>query len=226
MIDPNHFKIRCSRIAEIMTNGRNGSDLSETAKTYCKQWIISQLYNRNKEIDSKYLEKGTINESDAMTIIERLYSLPFIIKNDQYFDSIHMCGTPDIIYGNTVRDIKCSWDAFTFPYFDETPDKRYYWQLQGYMYLTGTTEAYLDYVLTNTPDHLVDSIITRESFSYNGMTEERENEIRQYHYYDDLPDELRVKTFHIHKDETAFINIINRVEQCREYITSLLKHIQ
>jgi len=224
MIDPNKFKIRCSAISEIMTNAKSPNELSEGAKTYCRTWIISQLFERNKMVESKYMEKGTINESDAMNILERHYNLPFIVKNIQFFDSDHMQGTPDILYGNTVRDIKCSWDAFTFPYFETIPNKKYYWQLQGYMYLTGTTEAYLDYVLTNTPDHIVDGIISRESYA-GTLTEERENEIRMYHYYDTLPDHLRIKTFHFHKDESAFIDIINRVEQCREFISELTKSL-
>ena len=52
------FKIRCSSIGKIMGQPRSkaakeAGELSETAKTYCRDWIMEQLYDRRKNIIAK-----------------------------------------------------------------------------------------------------------------------------------------------------------------------------
>ena len=42
----NEFKIRCSAIGQIMTNGRSGDGLSQTAKSYCENWVKEKIYSK------------------------------------------------------------------------------------------------------------------------------------------------------------------------------------
>ncbi len=47
--------------------------------------------------------------------------------------------------------------ASTFPWFEtEIPNKDYYFQLQGYLWLTNKTEAVLAYCLIDTPLEIVE----------------------------------------------------------------------
>ncbi len=67
-----------------------------------------------------------------------------------------------------ILDIKCSYEAHTFPFFeDEIPTKDYYYQLQGYMWLTGKDEALLCYCLIDTPLQIVRDEIRREHWRRN-----------------------------------------------------------
>ena len=64
------FRIRCSCIGKIMTASRKKSDpLSETCKSYLKEWIITERYGREKNIQSKYLEKGIAVEDQGITLL-------------------------------------------------------------------------------------------------------------------------------------------------------------
>jgi hypothetical protein len=144
-----NFKIRASAGGKLMTEPRAKSEtLSETTKSYLKEWAISQIFNVKNEIKSKYTERGLQDEDKAIDLMMTVLDLPFTIKNEQYFENDYFCGTPDLIVGDTVYDAKCVWSCFTFPIFEkELQNKDYFYQLQIYMHLTGCKKAVLSYVL-------------------------------------------------------------------------------
>lgn len=193
------FKIRASASGKVMTNPRNKSELiSETTKTYIKEWLTEHIYGIRKEIKSKYLSKGLKLEDMAIDKAIEWLDLPLSIKNEKHFEDEFFKGTPDLIVSDTVYDIKCSWDAFTFPLFEkEIPTKDYYYQLQVYMHLTGCKKAFLTYVLLNTPDELT--------------WEEKHN-------YDNMDKKYRIKTFEIEYSEEVIADLKERVTNIRTFI--------
>ena len=113
------FKIRASASGKIMTNPRAKTELiSETTKTYVKEWLLEHIYGVKNEIKSKYLTKGIWLEDDAIDKAIEWLDLPFAIKNEKFFEDDYFCGTPDLILDGTVYDIKCSWSCFSFPLFE------------------------------------------------------------------------------------------------------------
>ena len=42
------FKIRCSAIGQIMTDGRAKGTMGKTAESYLKLWVLEQVFNRKK----------------------------------------------------------------------------------------------------------------------------------------------------------------------------------
>jgi len=145
----NNFKCRASASGKLMTNPRNKNEtLSETTKSYLKEWATERIFGYRNEIKSKYLERGIEDEDKAIDFSIQILNLPFVLKNEETFEDDFFIGTPDLIINDTVYDIKCSWSSFTFPYFEnEIPNSDYFYQLQVYMYLTGCTKAVLTYVL-------------------------------------------------------------------------------
>jgi len=213
------FKIRCSAIGDIMAQMKNGV-LPKGAQTYCKNWVKEQRYGRRKDIWTKELQKGNECEKGAIELVTDTYHLGMISGNEEWFEGDEITGTPDLIAVKSIRDIKCSWDCFTFPLFDTEPNKGYWWQLQGYMSLTGKDVAFLDYVLMDTPESLIEAEVNRLSYRED-ITKESEQRIRDFHTYSHLPDSDRIKTFEIWRDDEAIKAIHERVVLCREYIKSL-----
>ncbi len=85
----------------------------------------------------------------------------------------------DVNTNEILLDIKCSYEAHTFPFFeDEIPTKDYYYQLMGYLWLTNKTEALLCYCLVNTPLEIVEDEIRREHWKQFKIDEDAE--IREY----------------------------------------------
>ena len=197
------FKIRASASGQIMTNARNKSELlSETTKSYVYDWLKEGIFGVKKQLNNKYLSKGLQLEDAAIDKAIEVLDLPFAIKNEEYFEDEFFCGTPDLIVNDTVYDIKCSWDCFTFPLFEnEIPTKGYYYQLQVYMHLLGLKKAKLVYVLLNTPEDVP-------------TWEER-------HDYSNVDDKYKVKTYEIEYNEEVILDLQNRVKNIREFINQI-----
>lgn len=197
------FKIRASAGGQIMTNPRAKTELlSETTKTYVFDWLKENIYGYRKEISNKYLSKGLELEDEAIDKAIELLDLPFTLKNEQYFENEYFTGTPDLVIKDTVFDIKCSWDCFTFPLFDtEIPTKGYYYQLQIYMHLLGLKNAQLVYVLLNTPENLASWEQTKD--------------------YSELDKKYRIKTFDVDYSEEVIEDLKQRVTNIREFINTI-----
>jgi len=217
------FKIRCSAIGQIMTNGKGKETLGMTAKSYVESWIKEQLYDRKKEFSNKYTTKGLTVEQDAIDYVSDVLGYGFLLKNEESLKNDYLTGTPDIILNNLIIDIKSSWDCFTFPLFeDEIKNQDYVWQGQGYMDLTGAETFRVIYVLMDTPE----DIIFREASSFCWkndieLNDEILKEFTEKMTYKNIPHELRTKTFEFKRDEEKINSIYKRVEECREYIHSL-----
>jgi hypothetical protein len=221
----NAFKIRCSAIGKIMTNPRTkGELLSQTAKTYIEEEVLRAKYGINKTFSSRYTDKGNLVEDEAIEMAANALELGFLYKNHEHFSNDFMTGTPDVNTGDVLLDVKSSWDATTFPFFaTEIPTKDYYYQLQGYMELTGKTEALLVYCLVNTPADMIEDEIRRAHWNARLIDESQElrDEVLKRHSFDHIPDNRRVKFFKVEKDEQVIAEIKERVELCREYFNTL-----
>lgn len=190
------------------------------AITYLKKWIKEQLYGKQKEFSSKYTDKGVQMEPGAIEFASEYFGWGMVDKNEQAFNNEFIQGTPDIILATSVEDLKCSWDCFTFPFFEDTPDKGYWWQLQGYMWLTDKSNAGLVYTLMDAPESIVEQEAKKESLK-SGMDEldiEIYEKIREQMTYSHLPEELRIKRYSIKRDDKAIEQIETRVSSCRDYI--------
>lgn len=160
-------KFRCSGIGHLMTEpklkaDKDAGNLSEGAKTHAIDVWVSEKFSRREEIYSKYIDKGNAVEDDSITFLS-LLKKRFFIKNEVRLENDFITGTPDLFIGeNIVRateivDIKSSWDVFTFhrSKFKPTPNAQYFWQMQGYMWLTGATSATIAYCLVNATADLI-----------------------------------------------------------------------
>lgn len=220
------FRIRASACGQIMTNNKAGTGMGETAKTYCENWVKEQLYARRKEFTSKYTDKGNEVEASSIEYVSEQLGWGLVTKNELHFTDEWMTGTPDIILADSVEDIKNSWDCFTFPLFDtEIPEKKYYWQGQVYMALTGKQTFRLVYTLMNAPEHLIEQE-ARRSADWQEVEAELYDAVRDRMTYDELSSDLRIKRFDILRNEEDIARIRTRVEQCRAYIQTLRINIK
>ena len=219
------FKIRASAAGKIMQNDRSGKAMGQGAKSYLQTWLKEQLYARKQTITSKYMDKGLIMEDNAIDFISDYYKYGMLVKNEQSYSNEYCTGTPDIILNDMIIDVKCSWDCFTFPLFDdELPNKDYYYQMQTYMMLCNKSHASVIYALMDTPIDLIE----KEAFWHakNNGYDELDSEIYDKFLndmtYSSIPDSLKIKKFDIERNETVIEAIQSRVLQCRDYLQTLI----
>jgi hypothetical protein len=223
------MKIRSSAIGKIMTNPKTkGESLSQTTKTYLQELAVQEVYGIRKEFSSRYTDKGNEVEELSIALCNDVLGLGFIYKNEEHFSNDWITGTPDVNTNEILLDVKSSWDATTFPFFDtELKNKDYFYQLQGYLWLTNKTEALLCYCLIDTPLQIVEDEIRREHWKASLIEESLDLRafVQAKHTFGHIPKEKRVKTFRIAKDDEVIEAIKTRIEECREYYNELINKL-
>jgi len=222
------FKCRASQVGKILTNDRSGKEMGETAKSYIKEWLISEITGKEKEISSKYFERGKSMEDFAIKRASKHYGCDFE-KNEVFLENYYFTGTFDAKNSERVIDTKVPFDCFTFPFFVTEPDKDYYAQLQIYMDLTGLRKASLCYCLENGSPEQIEKL----SWQIAKSLDKEEPDIKDWEEaerqlsYDHLPDEMRIKVFEFEYDEEFIEKAKQRVLAGRKYIeTELLTQIK
>ena len=216
------FRIRASGASKICTSKAKPNILPVGAKTYCEQWVKQQIYSRRKEFTSKYTIKGDMVEESSLPVIANYLGIEKLSKNDEYFENEFATGTPDALT-DYIIDAKNSWDCFSFPLFDdEVPSDDNYWQGQVYMWLTGKQLAKFVYVLSDTPEKLIQQ--EAKSYCYkNGydLSPEIVDEVRERMTYGNIDPKYKIKVFDVVRNDEDIKLIETRVLLCREYINSL-----
>jgi hypothetical protein len=211
-----------------MTDPRSKTEiLGETTKTHLIDVYVSNKYGRNTDINTKYTNKGMMVEEDSLTLYSR-HKKTFYKKNEQHMSNEFIKGTPDIIHGDTIIDVKSSWDIFTF---HRTKAKKlkpmYYWQLQGYMGLTGKSKAVLAYCLIDTPELLINDEKRKLMWKMNAGTDQNEDyeaacqELDKLMIYSDIPMEEKIIEISFQRNDEDINRLYERIKECRKYIETL-----
>ena len=223
------MKIRASQIGKVMSLPKTkGEVLSKTTKTYIQELAIEHKYGIRKEFWSRYTDKGNEVEPKSIKLVENVLGLKGIFKNEERITNEWITGKPDVNTNEILLDVKSSWDATTFPFFEtECPNKDYYYQLQGYMWLTGKDEALLCYCLVNTPFQIVEDEVRREHWKQGLIDESLDvrDFVQSKHNFNHIPKEKRVKVFKIAKDESVIEQIKERIELARVYYNNLINEL-
>jgi hypothetical protein len=144
-----------------LINKRDNPTLSTTCiKRLIK--IFAQTQGREEEIRSKYMEKGSSVENDAITLYSRVKKVAFfkntVRLNNKYVTGEPDCGSdPNIIESEEIIDIKSSWSLITFLNAKHSEVNSDY-QDQGdtYMGLCPKSKRFrLAYCLVNSPGSII-----------------------------------------------------------------------
>ncbi len=178
---------------------QESTTLPTACVTYLKEWYAEQIYQDREEIKSKYCDKGNMMEDSAIAFTGAMTGLFGISKNEEFFESEYIIGTPDIITDDEILDTKCSWNGRTF--LESVTDSRlkvdYEWQMRGYMSLCGKDKARVCYCLMNTP----------EEANYGNSVS-----------YSSISNSLKFYAKPVSRDVGKEVAIDNRVIDCRGWL--------
>ena len=228
--------IRCSSIGAIMTEpkekaAKEAGELSKTAKTHLKSIYIQEKYGRTKDIVTRPMQKGIEVEEESITLLSRVLK-KMLYKNEERLSNNFITGLPDIFEGESIRnadsitDIKSSYDLFSFmSNVGEPLDSAYYYQLQGYMALSGAKIAYIAYCLVDTPQSIIENEKYRLLKSMDVISEESPEfikeamKIEKNMTFGDIPKEERVLLFEVHRDQNVINKIAEKVAMARKFLS-------
>lgn len=210
-----------------MTDPRSGTGLSETCKAHLMECWIEETYGRVKDLENKYVEKGNAVEEDSLTLYSRV-TKTFFVKNQETFSNDFIVGTPDIIHNRSIKDIKSSWDMFTFfANFHKPLNKNYVYQLNGYGDIVPDIDVLqLVYTLVNTPDVLIEQEKSRLYYKMGIIDRDADPEylkaceqIEKNARFDDIEIDKRYIQFDIPRVNMGDVYV--RVKECRNFLNAL-----
>ncbi len=206
-------------------------ELSDTCKSYLIQAYVLSKYGRVQEVKTKQMVKGTLTEEEAIDLLSVLDKHSYI-KNTDRIRNEYISGTPDLFDGDNILnsdeiiDIKSCWDIFTFLKNVQEPENdMYYWQIQGYIALTGAKIGTIAYCLVNTPDSIIEGekynllrrmdVATEEDPSFKKEVEL----LMANRKFDDIPMSERLLTYSVDRNDEDIERIYHRVSLCREFLS-------
>lgn len=224
--------VRASSLGALMKKGR-GKD-KPFGDTATKEILAAALFNKRgyrKQIYSKYLDKGIINEPEALKMLckEMKWNLPEKLAKKRHYNE-YITGEPDLWLPEQkiLADVKCSYDPMTFPYMeDELTNTDYIWQMQSYMWLCDVEVSYLAYCLTDNPEQMREREVyfrTQSKMNYPESIDmdlskielDVEEEVAKEMTFGQFPASSRIKVYTVHRDEDKIEEIRNRVDAARE----------
>ena len=227
------MKVRCSAIGKIMTSPKTkGEVLSKTTKTFIEELFLENELDIYKDFSSKQTRKGIECEKEGIALANEVlgWGLDFDyieFGGQEFYENDFITGHTDVSTDSVLADIKVSFSGTSFPFFMELEDipKDYYYQLQGYMWLTGKQVSTLAYCLINTPEKQVLDEIRAEYWKQGVIDEDLEVEefIRSKHNFDRFSKTQRVKAFLVERNDSVIEKIQERVIECTQYYNSLFK---
>ena len=207
--------------------------LSDTCKSYLKEVYMYHKYGKESvggSERSRYTIKGRSVEDESIMLLSRLDGQHYE-KNQIRYQNDYLTGEPDVLVNSPtgeiikVIDIKSSWDGNTLLSNIGSPlNPLYFYQVQGYMALTGAKEAEVTYILVNMPQEIINGEKNRIFKTMNPVTEENidyKKAIARLEHnmtFDEIPIKERVVRFKVDRDDDLIKNIYSRVEQCREWL--------
>jgi hypothetical protein len=198
-----------SSIGKLMTNGRGKNEMGQTAKSYIKQVAKENFYGYRSQINSKYIEKGLMQEQDSIDLLNTVRFEGYVKNNVRMVDEL-MTGEADIVTDASIIDIKTSWSLDTFPVMAEDGyDSIYEWQLRAYMRLYDRPKAELIYCMVTTSNELLN-----------------EWENLDIHRVDYIAPEKRITVLSFDRDEAKEQEMIERLQVATEYYNEYYKLLE
>lgn len=202
--------------------------LSATTQTYLQEIFLEAVFGRVKEVQVREMVKGNLHEERSISLYSDVMNVPYF-KNKESRSNDYIKGTCDNVT-DIIRDVKTSWDIYTFPFYDETlPSSDYWWQVHGYMWLWDKKAAEVIYCLVDTPEMQ----ITDEKFKYArqhpdvDISPEIEEQIEKNLLFEhDIPANVRVRVFGVEYDEQAIEALKVQIDKCREYLNQLAEDLR
>lgn len=168
-------------LAELIKK-RESKELPKTMRNELRKIWRAETYNRNFLFTNKYVQKGIIQEEEAITLYQRyrkeiLKINTFFTKNTERLKNDWVSGEwdlptlADIKKTNEGFDIKNSWSLDTFPFPEDDLTTQYQWQNRVYIWLTDAKKWTTTYCLTNGTEYLVNNEKMKHYYALNSPGE-------------------------------------------------------
>lgn len=208
-----------SRLKDIYTKEKWGKEVISVAKDY-----VPAVLN------------GTLSEGKSLSIVSELDGHDYKVHK-KLIKNRYLKGILDCYLGASVKkihrvvDIKTasSMQSLLSLVKDEETQSKYYWQIMGYLAITGADEGEVCHCLVSYSERIINDEINKflqrtKNLGFDGeYIESQIHRIKFNMTFDEIPIEQRVVRFKVERDESAIKNIYDKVKFCRGWLSSFDK---
>ena len=225
-------------LAELIKRRDAPDELSDTAKTIVRQTWRKLELGIEKQIKSKYLDKGTYNEEDSISLLTDVENVIYV-KNTERKENNFFTGECDVFKEfpdkKIVIDTKTCWDSETFMNASASLDN----EVQGeiYMELWDADEFHLKFCLIDCPPHLLErekkyatdkfydkEMSDEELYMVDELVKPIHEQIERNLIFSNNPNikkEDCIKTFIFKRDKDKYQKLENRAKLGQEYYKTI-----
>jgi hypothetical protein len=190
----------------LLTEARRKS-LSAGGKTHVRELVRESVYGfEPAEIQTRPILKGLAVEDECIATLARITGRP-LVKNQQRRTNGLISGECDVWDEELSHgmDVKAPYSMQSMPIvLADCYDSGYEWQMRGYTVLWDAQSWSVDYVLVDTPEHLI---------GY---------EPQALHFVSHIPERLRWTSWLVARDRALESLIVDKVLAARRYYRQVL----
>ncbi len=242
-VHPNRTEIQERKYEKYLIRVKNegrvdvigGGGISKLKDIYIKEKWHKEIINVAKDYVPAILN-GTLSESNSLALVSELDNTTYkkhkcLIKN-RYLKGILDCYLGSSLKRiSKVMDIKtaASMQSLLSLIKDEETQSKYYWQIMGYLSITGAEEGEVCHCLVSYPERIITDEINKfllrtKNLGFDGeYIESQIHRIRFNMTFDEIPIEQRVVRFKVQRDAEAIKNIHHKVKFCRKWLNDFDK---
>lgn len=222
------YLVRLENTGKMDSIGPGG--ISKLKDIYIKEKWGKELISVAKDYVPAVLN-GTLSEPKSLSLVSELDGHEYkvhkkLIKN-KYLKGILDCYLGSSVKRiNKVMDIKtaASMQSLLALIKDEDTQSKYYWQIMGYLAITGADEGEVCHCLVSYSERIINDEINKflqrtKNLGFDGeYIDAQIHRIKFNLTFDEIPVEQRIVRFRVERDEDAIKNIYDKVKFSRKWL--------
>ena len=212
--------------------GVSTGGVSKLKDIYIKEKWHKEIVNGAKDYVPAVLN-GTLSEDKSLALISELDGITYK-KHKSLIKNRYLKGILDCYLGKSLKKIEKVTDIKTAASMqsllslikDEETTSKYYWQIMGYLAITGANEGEICHCLVSYSDRIINDEINKflhrtKNLGFDGeYIDAQIHRIKFNMTFDEIPIEQRVVRFNVQRDEDAIKNIYEKVKFCRKWLNN------
>jgi len=207
-----------------------GTGIGKLKDIYIKEKWDKQIINVAKDYVPAILN-GTLSEHKSLALLSELEGIQYKVHK-KLIKNRYLKGILDCYIGKSIKNIDKVTDIKTASSMqsllslirDEETKSRYYWQIMGYLAITGASEGEVCHCLVSYSERIINDEINKflqrtKNLGFDGdYIEQQIHRIKFNLTFDEIPIEQRIVRFKVERDEDAIKNIYEKVKFCRKWL--------
>lgn len=222
------YKIRIENEGKVEGIGPGG--ISKLKDIYIKEKWHKEIINVAKDYVPAILN-GTLSEPKSLELVSELDGITYK-KHKALIKNKYLKGILDCYLGASLKkmdkviDIKtaASMQSLVGLIRDEETKSKYYWQIMGYLAITGAQEGEVCHCLVSYSERIITDEINKflqrtKNLGFDGeYIDAQIHRIKFNMTFDEIPIEQRVVRFKVQRDEEAIRNIYDKIKFARKWL--------